>query len=233
MTRGLARRSLEIRNRATARATGTPSAMRVGINRSAVLAYAGPTRKPPVRMLAIHFLSDCAARSARALVDLGKRTLCQRSRGQWIARTSQYRPQYGHASNFPSGIQNTFHAVHHVLLLGRPANISLGMSSGSALTSMTAGRRFARPVRERPPDTLIVLPIGHAAGTIIELSTCLQSTSMLSRTVVELALNGLTRSFQMVSVGFRCGQDWWSGSHARSKNTVKCRLTVCLCVGPG
>src|SRR5258708_21451883 len=98
---------------------------------------------------------------------------------------------------------------------------------------MTAGRGFARTVRDGPPDALIVLAIGHAAGTIIELSTCLQSTSMLSRTVVELAINGLTRSLQMVAVGFRCGQDWWSGSHARSKNTVKCRLTVGLCVGPG
>jgi len=43
--------------------------------------------------------------------------------------------------------------------------ISLGMSAGSAMTSIAAGRPVSSPVRECPPDALVVRSIGHAAGT--------------------------------------------------------------------
>jgi hypothetical protein len=43
-------------------------------------------------------------------------------------------------------------------------------------------------VRERPPDTQMVWSIGHAAGTIMDPSTCLQSTSELSKTVSHLGI---------------------------------------------
>jgi hypothetical protein len=75
-------------------------------------------------------------------------------------------------------------------------------------------RRLAAawPVRERPPDTLIVRSIGHAAGTIIELSICLQSTPGLSATVADLAISTSVHRSQTGFVGFRCGQLWWSAS---------------------
>jgi hypothetical protein len=51
-------------------------------------------------------------------------------------------------------------------------------------------------------------PLGHVEGTIVELSTCLQSTAKLSKTVSHLAAKGRLRRSQTVFVGLRCGQKW-------------------------
>jgi hypothetical protein len=55
---------------------------------------------------------------------------------------------------------------------------------------------------------------------------CLQSTSGLSETIAHLGINGSWYRPQTVSVGLRCGQEWWSGFFLGRKNTVKLRLTA-------
>ena len=75
------------------------------------------------------------------------------------------------------------------------------------------GRRSDAPclVRECPPATPHCLADHrHAAGTIMELSICLQSTPRLSVTVADLAASSSVHRSQTGSVGFRCGQHWWS-----------------------
>jgi hypothetical protein len=57
------------------------------------------------------------------------------------------------------------------------------------------------------------------------MSTCLQSTSKLSETVAHLGIKDFWHRSQTVSVGLRCGQEWWSGFRLGRKNTVKPRLT--------
>jgi hypothetical protein len=65
----------------------------------------------------------------------------------------------------------------------------------------------------------------------LELVTpCLQSTSKLSETVAHLGIKGFWHRSQTVSVGLRCGQEWWSGFRLGRENTVKPGLTPGLFV---
>ena len=58
------------------------------------------------------------------------------------------------------------------------------------------------------------------------LTPCLQSTSRLSGSVADLGFDDPRRPSQTAFAGSRCGQKWWSGHRAGSKNAVKHRLTV-------
>jgi RimJ/RimL family protein N-acetyltransferase len=59
------------------------------------------------------------------------------------------------------------------------------------------------------------------------LTPCLRSTSGLSETVAHLGVGGFWCRSQTVSVGLRCGQEWWSGFCLANRNAVKLRLTPC------
>jgi hypothetical protein len=61
-------------------------------------------------------------------------------------------------------------------------------------------------------------------------STCLQSRSGLSKTASHLGIDGSWHGPQTVSLGLRCGHEWWSGVRLASKNTVKLKLTLGLFV---
>jgi hypothetical protein len=55
---------------------------------------------------------------------------------------------------------------------------------------------------------------------------CSQSTYKLSKTVLHLAVKFACYRPQMVAVGRRCGQEWWSGFGFGSESAVKTSLTV-------
>jgi hypothetical protein len=73
------------------------------------------------------------------------------------------------------------------------------------------------PVREYPPDTLVVRPIGHAAGTIMGTEHLLANSARVRtsyrrgvvyrRSLGDLAFRCPAQSTRVVC---RCGQLWWS-----------------------
>jgi hypothetical protein len=67
--------------------------------------------------------------------------------------------------------------------------------------------------------------VAVVGGVVSPTTPCLQSTPNLSKTVDHLGLNGSRHRPQTISVGLRCGREWWSGFRLGSKNTVKHRLT--------
>jgi hypothetical protein len=57
-------------------------------------------------------------------------------------------------------------------------------------------------------------------------TTCLQSTPGLSATVADLATSSSVHRSQPGSVGFRCGQRWWSASRRRQRQANWSGLTA-------